>query len=102
MNTSWLFVVLLAICLLWSCKKDPPAHPNAEIYRFNPQKCMCCWGWYVQRDSDTFKIDQIPQGVQLSTQITAPIRVYIETGAERGQCTLDYRYLEVNKLIVFP
>ena len=88
------------IIILLGCQRDPIKHKaNAEIYRFNAEKCFCCWGWYVKKDSDTLKIDQLPTGVTLTTDITKPIPVYIELGEKKNNCTpIDYEYYTVNRL----
>jgi len=81
-----------------SCKKDPEkVLANAEIFKFNPLKCMCCWGWYVKKGTDTLKIDELPANVDLFNE-NLPIPVYIELGNEKYNCTLDYPYFEVKKL----
>ena len=87
-----------------ACRKDNPLpRANAEIFRFNAQKCFCCWGWYVKRGGDTFKIDVLPAGIQLSTDIVSPVPVYIETGAIRHNCGRpEYDYYEVTRLRVNP
>lgn len=77
------------------CKKDDAKHQaNAEIFRFNAEKCGCCLGWYVKKGSDTLKIDVIPSGVNVSMDFTTPIPVYIELGAIKQDCpTFDYYHV---------
>ena len=30
------------------------------ILKFNPQKCMGCWGWTIKVGKDTIKTDHLP------------------------------------------
>jgi hypothetical protein len=92
-------LVVISVCWLGvSCKKDPvKVVANAEVFRFNPLKCGCCWGWYVKKGSDTLKIDELPANVDLFNQ-NLPIPIYIELGNEKYNCTVDYPYFEVKKL----
>jgi len=96
MKPVYLIITVLGFL---SCKKDCgiKRKANAEIFKFNSEKCLCCWGWYVKKDNDTLKIDVLPPGVNISDQINTPIPVYIELGAKKYNCS-PYDYYEVKKL----
>ena len=100
MKTQLIGIILT--CLLISCEKNvkPEIEGNGEILRFNPEKCMCCWGWDVKIGNDTVKIDSIPSGFQSPYEITNPIPVYIELGARILDCSKlnKYDYYKVIKI----
>ena len=94
------FLSIFLLLLFSDCKKDPPKlEANAEIFKFNPEKCGCCWGWSVAKGSDTLKIDVLPAGVNIPMGITTPIPVYIELGAKTQDCPV-YDYYEVKTVEV--
>ncbi len=95
-----IFLTFSLLIFLFGCKRDPIKNiANAEVYKFNAEKCLCCWGWYVKKNDDTLKIDVLPNGVTISTVIIKPIPVYIELGEKKNNClTIDYDYYLVNRL----
>jgi hypothetical protein len=93
--------IIVAFILL-SCEKHvkPDIEGNGEILRFNPEKCMCCWGWDLKIGNDTLKIDSIPYNLQSPYEITNPIPVYVELGPRILDCSNlnKYDYYKVIKI----
>ena len=60
---------------------------NAVITGFSPDKCACCWGWNVEIDGKTYRIDKFPDDVDFDvTNISFPMTVSITWSELAGGC----------------
>ena len=90
-NLILLIVAIFIIAMLPSC--DPTFEeintikPNAEIIGFNPDKCVCCWGWIIRMGTDTIKTDSLPKVDQIGFNFITPMPVYIELGRKKMDCS---------------
>lgn len=88
----------MVIGLMSSCKKDNSLNKsNAEIIGFNPDKCMCCWGWSIKIGNDTIKSDTVLIGELFGYEIKEPIKVYIVLGGIKDICKDYYNIKEIKK-----
>jgi hypothetical protein len=97
-----ILVTLISMILLTQCEKNSQKTANAEIIRFNPDKCMCCWGWEVKIGEDTVKIDSMPGDLLIGHEVCTPIPVYIELGSKKRDCSSlkKYDYYNIRKIEV--
>jgi hypothetical protein len=64
------------ITVILSCKKDNVSNNiNAEIIRFNSDKCMGCWGWTLKIGNNTIQSDNLINGELVRCEIKDPIKV---------------------------
>lgn len=79
-----------------SChKSDQPSASNAEIIGFNPEKCMCCWGWTIKIGDDTIKTRDTRLAGLAGYDITTPVPVYIELGARDKDCATYFQIIQI-------
>ena len=91
-------LVLMTIGLISSCNKDKgPDNSNAEIIGFNPNKCMCCWGWTIKIGNDTIKSDDNKIFELVGFEIKNPIKVYLELGEHKEPCNY-YNILKISRV----
>jgi len=66
------------------------------ILKFNPKKCMGCWGWTIKVGEDTIKTDHLPFSQEIAFNLKFPARVRL-TVAEIMSNTLgsDFDYYEI-------
>jgi hypothetical protein len=95
MKNILLYGILIGSFLVSCNKENQHSNPNAEIIKFNPDKCGCCWGWAVRIGKDTIKTDDARFGDLFGFDITKPVPVYIELGDRDQTCSL---YFKINKI----
>ena len=89
---------LVFIALITSCKNDNVSNGiDAEIIGFNPDKCMCCWGWTIKIGNHTIKSDNVIIGELVGYEIKEPIKVHIELGEIKATCGDYYNINEIRK-----
>jgi hypothetical protein len=81
-------IILISIIIIFftSCSKDKSV-PNAEIIKFHPEKCGCCWGWDIKYGNDTIRAVDVIVGNTVGYDISIPIPVYIELGEMYEPCS---------------
>ena len=81
-------LLLLTILLFALCAhQDETSEANAHIIGFNPDKCICGWGWIITMDSDTIKSETESVGGIVGYEIHEAIAVYIELGDKVLDCS---------------
>jgi hypothetical protein len=94
------FYILLIINLLGllSCERSENAlQPNAEVISFNPEKCLCCWGWTIKIGDVFIKSADGIIGDAVGYEITKPVEVYMELGNLERICS-DSGFPENNSI----
>ncbi len=93
--------------LIAACEKDSNSlEGNADIMKFIPEKCYCCWGWIIQTDDKLIKSDDERIGELVGYEISDPVKVYVELGDPEIFCSEmnyenpDYRidYYEIKRI----
>jgi hypothetical protein len=81
-------IILISIIIIFftSCSKDKSV-ANAEIIKFHPEKCGCCWGWDIKYGNDTIRAVDVIVGNTVGYDISTPIPVYIEIGERDETCS---------------
>lgn len=85
---KFIFIILSILTISTSCEKNENTQTsNAEIISFNPEKCLCCWGWTIIIENDTIKTDDVIIGETVGYEIINPISVYLELGEKIKTCS---------------
>jgi hypothetical protein len=94
-----LFSVILFIGVSLSCEKQTDLNRNyAEVTGFNPDKCMCCWGWTIKVGNDTIKSDNAIIGQEIGFEIGNPVPVIIELGEKDDRCSSYYEIIRIERI----
>jgi hypothetical protein len=84
-------LIVIAFLFTLSCEKESSTKSkNAEIISFNPDKCMCCWGWTIKIGDDLIKSDDPRLEAIAGFDIEVPVGVHIELGTKDVQCDSFY------------
>jgi hypothetical protein len=81
-----IIIISILIIFIASCRKDS-LKANAEIIKFHPEKCGCCWGWDIKYGNDTIRVEDVIVGNTFGYDFTTPIPVYIELGDKEEPCS---------------
>jgi hypothetical protein len=98
--------VLFSISLSNCENKDSPkglfinSTLNAEIVKFVPEKCVCCWGWKIKVGDQFIMADSLPNIAAIGYTINNPIPVIIETGKIKINCGKSPNYYEIKTLTI--
>lgn len=88
-----IIIPVLFLLIITGCQKNNAATAaktsvgNAVITSFSPDKCACCWGWNVEIDGKTYRIDKFPDDIDFDIDsITFPMAVSITWSESTGGC----------------
>ena len=79
-----MFLLLSMAC----AKNDNSTIKKAEIINFNPNKCMCCWGWTIKVENDTIKSKDAIIGEIIGYNIEYPVSVKIDLRGITKNCSI--------------
>ncbi len=99
MKSNLTIILLVSVLLISSCSKskdDSVCQISGNVIGYNPDKCGCCPGWLITRDTDTLKFLTVPQNEYLQELVDFygyPIPIRYEYKNDNSTCSDFYRIM---------
>jgi hypothetical protein len=92
-----IFVALLSLFTILSCKKEEKYQSTALVTGPDLRECICCGGYFIEIKDSTYNFDTIPasSGIDLS-DVTFPVAVKLDWQHDR-KCG-DIRYINITRI----
>ena len=105
MKILFTFLVFFSLGIA-SCDKECDTDSACEhiAYLLHPdyRDCVCCTGWYVKVNEDTFKVYDLPQPDSVSSTISKyglPIKVELSYTDTTDMCGEDFKRITCFRIL---
>lgn len=106
MNRLLLSIFLLSVSFHFGCNKavDECTRCDHTAYLLYPdyRDCICCTGWYVKVDDDTFKVYEFPQQDSVYEYIEKnglPVKISMSYVDTTDMCNEDFKRITCFKIL---
>lgn len=90
MKLKILLISLVTIIIACSSSTENECPDEARVLGGDYRECMCCGGWFIEIQSDTFRFQTLPEGSDIELdQNKMPIDVYVEWEKVEEPCLGD-------------
>ena len=80
----------IVFLMIVSCTKEIEQTKTGVITSTDERRCMCCSGWFIQINNNTYRFKTVPEACTLNLDNAVfPIEVEIEWNKNVEQCLGD-------------
>ena len=90
-------LIITALILISSCVEEVNSDFKdiGTITGEDFRRCMCCGGWFIDINSETYRFDELPENSNLDLNIEEfPLQVYVDWIANENACLGDEIIIE--------
>jgi hypothetical protein len=99
MKCRKIHLVLLVFFLITNCSyNNPEIWLKGEVVAFNPEKCMCCWGWDIKIGDKIIRTESGIVGSVVGYEIKKPVAVLIVLGEKEEDCSSRFSDIDFYKI----
>ncbi len=91
------FLIVVTVILISACSDEVNSDfkDMGTITGEDFRRCMCCGGWFIDINSETYRFNKLPENSNLDLNIEEfPIQVYLDWIADENACLGDEIIIE--------
>ena len=100
MKNTLKYTLLISILMISSCSKtdddDKVCLISGNVVGYNTDKCGCCPGWLITKNTDTLKFLNVPDNQQLWDLVNFygfPVPIEYDYKNDEGSCSGHYKIM---------